>query len=108
MFIPCPPKAEVTSSNLVGRATSVHAIDAKRRRSCASTADKGGWKFRLGAARVEGRPTAYFRIGAAKDRLGGTNQTGFAGRFGRPSRPASRAFTCGPWGSIVNTDSTLV
>src|SRR6187402_937501 len=31
--------------------------------------------------------TAYFRIGAAKDRLGGTNQTGFASRFGRPSRP---------------------
>src|SRR6476660_2462638 len=56
----CPPKAEVTSSNLVGRATSVHAIDAKRRRSCASTADKGGWKFRLGAARVEGRPNRIF------------------------------------------------
>src|SRR6478735_1944144 len=48
------------SSNLFGCATSVHAIDVKRRRSCASTADKRGWKFRLGAARVEGRPNRIF------------------------------------------------
>jgi hypothetical protein len=39
-FHPLPPKAKVRGSNPLGRASSVHAIGAKRRRFCAAFDDQ--------------------------------------------------------------------